>query len=96
MHDETFYQRLLDLEIPMTLRLVLTRNVEGKSVAGSFDEALRPRVLRAGGKEADGEAALERFRRYFYSDEVAKGTEIIFSFMKQVTTNPLFPTMNKQ
>lgn len=79
--DERFYRRLLDLDFAMTLRLVMTRTVDGVDVAEAFDEALRPRMARAA-RDADspGElAALERFTESFDVDEVANGTEIVFS-----------------
>ncbi len=79
--DETVYRRLLDFDAAMTLRLVMTRDVGGKDVADSFDDALTPRVRRAAAERAmpGGEAALASFRSYFNLDEVAKGTEIVFS-----------------
>jgi hypothetical protein len=79
--DEGFYRRLLELDIPMTLRLVMTRDVGGKAVANSFDDALTPRVRRAATELglAGGEHALTTFRGFFNLEEVAKGTEIVFS-----------------
>jgi hypothetical protein len=79
--DPALYRRLLEMRIPMTLRLVMTRNVGGDSMIDAFDEALRPRVTRAA-KElnmADGAAALERFSAYFSGSELARGAEIVFS-----------------
>ena len=60
---------------------MMTRDVGGKDVADSFDEALRPRVRReaTGTERQQAEAALARFRGYFNLDEVARGTEIVFS-----------------
>ena len=79
--DGGIYGRLLDLRVPMTLRLVMTRDVGGKTVADSFDDALLPRVRRAAADRAmpGGEAALATFRGFFNLDEVARGTEIVFS-----------------
>ncbi|MBI4521771.1 MAG: chalcone isomerase family protein [Gemmatimonadetes bacterium] len=79
--DERFYQRLLDLDVAMTLRLVMTRTVDGDAVAETFDEALKPRLERAGiGRGgAGGREALDRFRSYFEVDQVRTGTEIVFS-----------------
>jgi hypothetical protein len=79
--DERFFERLLDLDFAMTLRLVMTRDVDGNDVAEAFDEALRPRIAqvsKAGGDPA-AEAALEIFRSYFNVDRVSTGTEIVFS-----------------
>ena len=79
--DEAFYRRLLDLDVAMTLRLVMTRTVDGNDVAEAFDDALRPRMaLVVTETNRAGElAALERFREYFDVDEVTTGTEIVFS-----------------
>ena len=79
--DENFYRQLLDLDFAMTLRIVMTRTVDGNDVAETFDDALRPRIARAvTGTNASGElAALDRFREYFDVDKVMTGTEIVFS-----------------
>ena len=79
--DESFYRHLLDLDFDMTLRLVMTRTVDGDDVAEAFDEALRPRLVRAVTDTigADELAALDRFRSYFDVDEVRTGTEVVFS-----------------
>ena len=79
--DESFYRRLLDLDVTMTLRLVMTRTVDGNDVAEAFDDALRPRMARVVTEtnRAGELAALERFREYFDVDEVTTGTEIVFS-----------------
>jgi hypothetical protein len=79
--NDEFYERLLDQEFAMTLRLVMTRDVSGDDMADAFDGALRPRVQRAAA-EMDmpgGEAALDRFRGYFSLDEMTKSAEIVFS-----------------
>ena len=79
--DESFYRQLLDLDFAMTLRLVMTRTVDGDDMAEAFDDALRPRIARALTDTNDsGElAALEKFRGYFGVDEVRTGTEVVFS-----------------
>lgn len=93
--DAGFHRRLLDLDFGMTLRLVMARTVEGGDVADAFDDALRPRMARASErfstrrcptqafmKGADGagkEVPLARLRSYLDVDEVARGTEIVFS-----------------
>jgi hypothetical protein len=79
--DKRFFKRLLDLDFAMTLRLVMTRNVDGNDVAEAFDAALRSRIAevsKTGGDPA-AEAALETFRSYFDVDRVSTGTEIVFS-----------------
>jgi hypothetical protein len=38
--DHTFYQRLLEMRIPMTMRLVMTRDISGEAIA----KAIAPRV----------------------------------------------------
>ncbi len=79
--DERFTRRLLDLDFGMALRLVMTRTVGGGDVADAFDDALRPRLPRAG-RGLDGDAAaaaLARLRGYLDVDEVRRGVEIVFS-----------------
>ena len=79
--DAGFHRRLLDLDFGMTLRLVMTRTVEGGDVADAFDDALRQRMARPTreGHAPGGTAALARLRSYLDVDEVRRGTEIIFS-----------------
>ena len=89
--DERFYRQLLDLDFDMTLRLVMTRTVDGDDVAEAFDEALRPRLVRAvtDTSSADELAALDRFRSYFDVDEVRTGTEVVFSgVVARIVTGP--------
>ena len=79
--DERFTRRLLDLDFGMALRLVMTRTVGGGDVADAFDDALRPRLPRAG-RGPDGSAAaaaLARLRGHLDVDEVRRGAEIVFS-----------------
>ena len=79
--DESFYRQLLDLGFDMTLRLVMTRTGDGDDVAEAFDDALRPRLVRAVTDTigADELAPLDRFRSYFDVDEVRTGTVVVFS-----------------
>ena len=89
--DERFYRQLLDLGFDMTLRLVMTRTVDGDDVAEAFDDALRPRLVRAVTDTigADELAALDRFRSYFDVDEVRTGTVVIFSLRSRGTLGDL-------
>ena len=79
--DESFYRQLLDLEFAMTLRLVMTRTVDGVDVAETFDDAIRPRIARAVTDTTDAAefAALQTFRSYFDGGEIEASTEIVFS-----------------
>lgn len=79
--DESFYKALLKQEFPMTLRLVMTRDVGGEDMAEAFDGALRPRVIQAAAEMSmpGGEAALETFRGYFDVGEMTKDSELLFS-----------------
>ena len=80
--DESFYRQLLDLDFAMTLRLVMTRTLDGEDVAEAFDDALRPRMVRAVTDTNDSDealAALEQFRGYLNVGEVSTGTEVVFS-----------------
>jgi hypothetical protein len=51
---------------------MMTRDVGGKDVADSFDDALRPRVRReaTGTEPQQAEAALARFRALYSADRV--------------------------
>ena len=62
--DEGFYHRLLELEFPMSLRLVLARDLSGADIAKAFDQALRPRLeSRQGAAGAPHDStALQRIR----------------------------------
>lgn len=79
--DRTFFQRLLEMRIPMTMRLVMVRDVSGEAIANAFDEALKPRLAIAAKElnRTDGAVALEKFRSYFNLRELARGTEFVFS-----------------
>ena len=78
--DQSLYGELLKGAFPMTLRLVMTRNVGGEQMAEAFDEALGPRVSRAAERGMPGGAeALARFRALF-TGELASGTELLFSW----------------
>jgi hypothetical protein len=79
--DRSFYARLLELRIPMLLRLVTTRDLTGDQLGDAFDEALKPRVARAAAelKMPGGDAALARFRGYFNLGQLAHGTTIVFA-----------------
>jgi len=79
--DKTFYETLLQMQFPMTLRLVMTRDVGGEDMAEAFDGALRPRVIQAAAEKnlPGGEAALETFRGFFSVGEMTKDSELLFT-----------------
>ena len=78
--DQSLYGELLKGAFPMTLRLVMTRNVGGDQMAEAFDEALGPRVAQAAERGMPaGAEALARFRALF-TGELASGTELLFSW----------------
>jgi hypothetical protein len=79
--DDAFYDLLLEMEFPMTLRLLMTRDVGGEDMAEAFDGALRPRVQTAAAEMSmpGGEAALDTFRAFFDVDELTKESEIVFT-----------------
>jgi hypothetical protein len=79
--DASFYGALLKLQFPMTLRLVMTRDVGGEDMAEAFDGALRPRVIQAAAEKnmPGGEAALETFRGWFNVGEMTKDSELLFT-----------------
>ena len=67
------------MPFPMSLRLVMTRDVSGERMTEAFDGALRPRVQQVAARMPGGEAALERFRGYFSLDELTNGAELVFT-----------------
>jgi hypothetical protein len=79
--DRTFYEALLRMQFPMTLRLVMTRDVGGEDMAEAFDGALRPRVVQAAAEKnmPGGEEALETFRGYFNVGEMTRTSELLFT-----------------
>ena len=68
--DQAFYDVITKGSFPMTLRLVMTRDVSGEQMGSALSEALSVRMT--GNKDA-----LDKFRGFFTSDLV-KGTEILF------------------
>lgn len=89
--DASFYGELLKDNFAKTLRLVMTRNVDGATMAEAFENALGPRVRRAGQEMGmpGGEEALATFRGYFSLSKLTKGSELVFSWVpggKLVTT----------
>jgi hypothetical protein len=77
--DQSLYTELLKGSVPMTLRLVMTRDVGADQMSEAFNEALGPRVAQAEKRGMTGGAeALTRFRGFF-SDRLTKGTELVFS-----------------
>lgn len=77
--DRRFTRRLLDLDFGMALRLVMTRTVGGADVAEAFDDALRPRMPRAGAGADDAAEALARLRGHLDVEEVRRDAEMVFS-----------------
>ncbi len=78
--DNTFYDALLRMSFPMTMRLSMIRNITGEQMSEAFDEALRPRVVAAASRNMPGgEAALTQFRSYFSLDRLTEGVELVFT-----------------
>jgi len=69
--DQSFYDALTKGSFPMTLRLVMTRDVGGEQMGSALSDALGPRMT--GNQES-----LDQFRGFFTAD-LAKGTEILFA-----------------
>ena len=69
--DQAFYDVITKGSFPMTLRLVMTRDVGGAQMAEALSEALSARMT--GNNET-----LDKFTGFFTSD-LAKGTEILFA-----------------
>lgn len=78
--DQSLYNELLKGASPMTLRIVMTRNVGADQMSEAFNEALTPRVAKAAERGmAGGAEALAKFRAFFTS-ELSNGTEVLFSW----------------
>ena len=78
--DNGFYDALLRMSFPMSLRLVMIRNITGEQMSDAFEEALRPRVVQAASRNMPGgEAALTTFRGFFSLDRLTEGVELIFT-----------------
>jgi chalcone isomerase-like protein len=78
--DASLYDELLRGSFPMTMRLVMARDVRAAQMAEAFDEALAPRVAQAAQRDMPGGAeALGRFRALFTS-ELRSGTELLFTW----------------
>lgn len=77
--DQTLYNELAKGSFPTTLRLVMTRDVGADQMSEAFNEALGPRVAEAAQRGMPGGTeALTTFRSFF-SNELAKGTELVFA-----------------
>lgn len=78
--NPAFLRRLLDMRVPMTLRLVTTRTLPGDALRNAFDEELTPRVARTDpSTSSEAKVALSQFRGFFNVDEMAEGSELLFS-----------------
>lgn len=79
--DKALFSRMLQMDMGMSLRLVMTRNVDGETMADAFDKALAPRVETAAVdmNMPGGSEALAQFRGYFGLDKVTDGSELLFS-----------------
>jgi hypothetical protein len=78
--DASLYDELLKGSFPMTMRLVMARDVGAEQMAEAFDGALAPRVAQAAQRDMPaGAEALRRFRALFTS-ELKGGTELLFTW----------------
>lgn len=79
--NEAMFSRMLDMDFGMTLRLVMTRDVDGDTMAEAFEKSLAPRVETAASEMnmPGGTEALAQFRGYFGLDKVTDDSELIFS-----------------
>jgi chalcone isomerase-like protein len=78
--DASLYDELLKGSFPMTMRLVMARDVGAEQMAEAFEGALAPRVAQAAQRGMPGGAdALGRFRALFTS-ELTSGTELLFTW----------------
>ena len=79
--DPSVYDELLKGAFPMTVRLVMSRDVSAAQMAEAFDDALGPRVKQAAQRDLPGGAeALAQFRALFATE--------LFLVPEQVSFNP--------
>jgi hypothetical protein len=71
--------------------MVMTRDVDGETMADAFDGALRPRVELAAAEKnmPGGVEALATFRGYFSVEEMTKEAELVFSCTPEGTLSSL-------
>lgn len=81
--DASFHEALLRDGFARSLRLVMTRDVDGDDLWKAFDDALGERVReRALARGLRGGAeALETWRDQLAVEELAKGTELVFTWL---------------
>ena len=78
--DPSLYHELLKGSFPMTVRLVMSRDVSAAQMTEAFDDALGPRVVQAAQREMpEGVEALAQFRALF-ATELTRGTELLFTW----------------
>jgi hypothetical protein len=79
-NDASLYDELLKGSFPMTMRLVMARDVGAGQMVEAFDGALAPRVAHAAQRGMPGGSeALARFRALFTS-QLKNGTELLFTW----------------
>ena len=78
--DPSVYHELLKGSFPMTVRLVMSRDVSAAQMTEAFDDALGPRVRQAAQRDMLGGAeALAQFRALF-ATELTRGSELLFTW----------------
>ena len=78
--DPSVYQTLLNGSFPMTVRLVMSRDVSAAQMTEAFDDALGPRVAQAAQRDMPGGAeASARFLALF-TTPLTRGTELLFTW----------------
>ena len=84
--DEGFYGAMMSAPVAKSMRLVMTRDVDGEDMAEAFSDSLGPRVKAAckGLEAADAErarASVKAFEAYFSVDELKEDVEILFTWL---------------
>jgi hypothetical protein len=78
--DASVYDEILKGSFPMTIRLVMSRDVSAAQMAEAFDDALSPRVAQAARRNMPGGSdALTQFRGLF-TTPLTRGTELLFTW----------------
>ncbi len=84
--DEGFYKAMMSAPVAKSMRLVMTRDVDGEDMAEAFSDSLGPRVKTAceGLEAADADkarASVKAFEAYFSVDELKEDVEILFTWL---------------
>jgi hypothetical protein len=77
--DPSVYDELLKGAFPMTVRLVMSRDVSAAQMTEAFDDALTPRLAEASRRNVPGGADGSSQFRALFTTPLTRGTELLFT-----------------